>query len=128
MVPAVTHGHIHLELRGRERSPNTVPWTQTYMNGIGAVLRMLPNEKVCFKCTSPYRSIAKCPDWAKLSEKHTSQKYRQNLYILTTPSRCISEHLEIITKMKITFLYWALCPVFVSCVGTMIYVQNFCSV
>lgn len=112
-------------LRGSERSPTCVPWTQTYVNGIGAALGMLLNEKVCFKCTSPYSSIAKHTDLAKYSEKHTFQKYRHNLYILTTASRCILEHLEIITKMKIIFLYWALCLFFVSCVVTMIYGHNF---
>jgi len=98
------------------------------MNGVGAVLGMLLNEKVCSERTSPYRSIAKCMDLAKHSEKHTFHKYRPYLYILTTASRCISEHAEIITKMKIIFLYWPLCPVFVSCVVTVIYVRNFCSV
>lgn len=82
---------------------------------VGAVLGMLFNEKVCFKCTSPYRSIAKRVDLAKHTEKHTFQKFRQNLYILTTASRCILEHLEFITKMKIIFLYCALSCLFQLC-------------
>lgn len=112
-------------LRGSERSPTCVPGTQTYVNGIGAALGMLLSEKVCFKCTS---SIAKHADLAKYSEKHTFQKYSHNPYILTTASRWISEHLGIITKMKIIFLYWALCLFVVSCVVTTIYVHNFCLV
>lgn len=51
---------------------------------VGGVLGMLLNEKACFKCTTLYRSIAKCVDLAKHTEKHTFQKFRQNLYILTT--------------------------------------------
>lgn len=103
-------------------------WTQTCMDGIGLVLGMQLNGKACFKCTGPYRSIAKCAELAKYSKKHTVKKYRQNLYIQTTASRCLSEHLEIITMMKIIFLHLAPCAVFVNCVLTKNYVHNFCSV
>lgn len=103
-------------------------WTQTCMNGIAVVLGMQLNGKVCFKCTGTRRSIVKYAELAKYSKKHAFKKYRQNLYIQTTASRCLPEHLEIIVMVKIIFLHLAPCAVFVSCVLTKNYVHNFCSV
>lgn len=124
-MPAVTHGCMHLEL-GQGEEPSL--WTQTCMNGIGVVLGMQLNGNVCFECAGTYRSTAECAELAKYSKKYTFKKYRQNLYIQTTASRCLPEHLEIIIMVEIIFLHLAPCAVFVSCVLTKNYVHNFCSV
>lgn len=81
-------------------------WTQTCSNGNGVVLGMQHHGNVFFKCASPHRSIAKCGELAKYSKKHAFKKYRQNHYIQTTASRCLPEHLEIITRWKSYFFTW----------------------